>query len=126
MEQKNAAYLAKWDQELRTIDYQHIRDLSESRRTEVTNRVESIRQRYSENQAAVEPLISYLEDIRTALSTDPTVGGIASLKGIVQNADANAAKVQTALDALTAELTNSSVGMSSMVYQARSPLDSGP
>src|SRR5690349_21239572 len=42
MEQKSAAYLPAWDQQLQTIDYQHIRDLSETRRNEVTNRLEVV------------------------------------------------------------------------------------
>jgi hypothetical protein len=117
MQEKNAAYLQAWDQQLQTIDYQHIRDLSEARRAEVTNRVEAVNRRYQESQAAVQPLISYLLDIRKALSTDLTPGGLESLKGIVQNATDNVAKVQTALEALTSELTNSSARMTSVAYQ---------
>jgi hypothetical protein len=118
MEQKSAAFLADWDRQLQTIDYQHIRELSDTRRTEVTNRVAAINQRYGESQAAVQPLISYLEDIRRALSIDLTPAGLESLKGVTQNAQNNMAKVQTALDALTDELTNSSAHMSSVAYQA--------
>lgn len=117
MQEKNAAYLQAWDQQLQTIDYQHIRDLSEARRADVTNRVEAVNRRYQESQAAVQPLISYLLDIRKALSADLTPGGLESLKGIVQNANDNVAKVQTALEALTAELTNSSARMASVAYQ---------
>ena len=118
MQEKNAAYIQAWDQQLQTIDYQHIHDLSEARKTEVTNRVEAVNRRYQESQAAVQPLISYLLDIRKALSTDLTLGGIESLRGIVQNANDNVLKVQTALAALTAELTNSSARMASVASQA--------
>lgn len=116
MQEKNAAYLLAWDQQLQTIDYQHIRDLSEARRSEVTNRVETVNRRYQESQDAVQPLISYLLDIRKALSTDLTPAGLDSLKGIVGNATNNVAKVQTALEALTTELTNSSARMASVAY----------
>ena len=116
--EKNAAYFQAWDRQLQTIDYQHIRELSEAREREVTNRVEAVNHRYEENQAAVQPLISYLLDIRSALSTDLTPGGLEALKGIVQNANDNVVKVQAALDALTAELTNSSARMASVAYQA--------
>jgi hypothetical protein len=44
------------------------------------------------------------------------------MRSVVQNANDNVAKVQTALDALTAELANSSAGMSSMAYEANQPL----
>lgn len=117
MEQKSQAYIQAWDQQLQTIDYQHIRDLSEARRNEVTNRLEAISRRYHESQAAIQPLISYFLDIRRALSADLTGAGLESLRGIAQNANDNVAKVQTALDALTAELTNSSARLSSVAYQ---------
>ena len=118
MEQKNAAYLAEWDRQLAAIDYGHIHEISESRRTAVTNNLEAIRRRYQESQAAVQPLISYLLDIRRALSADLTVDGLEALKGVAQNANNNVAKVQTALDGLSHELTASSAGMSSVAYQA--------
>lgn len=123
--EKNAAYFQAWDQQLQTIDYQHIRELSQARRSEVTNRLDEVNRRYYESQAAVEPLLSYLQDIRRALSTDLTPGGLEALKPIVQNANDNAVKVQTALDALTAALTNSSARMASVIYQNQNaPQDS--
>jgi len=115
--EKNAAYFQAWDRQLQTIDYQHIRELSEARKSEVTNRIAAVNQRYEESKAAMQPLISYLQDIRGALSTDLTPGGLEALKGIVQNANDSAVKVQTALDALTAELTKSSERMVSVAYQ---------
>lgn len=118
MEQKNAAYLAEWDRQLAAIDYGHIHEISEARRTAVTNNLDAIQRRYQESQAAVQPLISYLLDIHRALSADLTIGGLEALKGVAQNANENVAKVQTALDALTNELTSSSAGMSSVAYQA--------
>jgi hypothetical protein len=118
---KSAAYLQAWDRQLQTIEYQHIRDLSDARRIEVTNREDAINRRYQESQAAIQPLIKYLEDIREALSTDLTPAGIDSMKNVVQNANDNIAKVQTALDALTSELTNSSAHLSSVAYQASQP-----
>jgi hypothetical protein len=119
MESKSAAYVEAWNRQLQSIDYQHIRDLSEARRIEVTNRVDAINRRYNESQAVVQPLISYFEDIRKALSTDLTPAGLESLKEVVQNANQNVAKVQTALDALSTELTDSSAKMSSIAYRAK-------
>jgi hypothetical protein len=118
MEEKNAAYLAEWDKQLAAIDYGHIHEISEARRTSVTNSLDAIQRRYQESQAAVQPLISYLLDIRRALSADLTMGGLEALKGVAQNANNNVAKVQTALDALRTELTTSSAGLSSVAYQA--------
>src|SRR5258708_23160277 len=121
MEEKNAAYLAEWNRQLTAIDYGHIHEISEARRTESTNRLDAIQRRYHESQAAIQPLITYLVDIRRALSTDLTMAGLDSLKSVVQNANENVTKVQTALDALTTELTTSSARLSSVAYQANPP-----
>lgn len=118
MELKSAAYVEAWDQQLQAIDYQHIREISQARRTEVTNRLETINQRYRDSQSVVQPLISYFEDIRKALSTDLTPAGLGSLKEVVQNANNNVSKVQMALDALATELTDSSSRLSSIAYSA--------
>jgi hypothetical protein len=118
MELKNAAYVAEWDRQLQAIDYGHIHELSEARRNEVTNRMEAVERRYHESQEAIVPLISYLLDIRRALSADLTTAGLQSMRTVAQNANDNVVKVQTALDALTTELTNSGAQMSSIAYQA--------
>lgn len=118
MAQKGVEYFQAWDKQLQEIDYQHVRDLSSARRTEVTNRFTTIEQRYQESQAAVDPLITYLQDIRTALNTDLTPAGVESLKGVVQNADSSADKLRTALQALTVELVNSSTRFASVSQPA--------
>ncbi|HZR20174.1 MAG TPA: DUF2959 family protein [Verrucomicrobiae bacterium] len=121
MEAKNAAYVAEWDRQLQAIDFGHIHELSEARRNEVTNRMDAIERRYHDSQEAMVPLITYLLDIRRALSIDLTTAGLESMKGVVQNANDNVAKVQMALDSLTTELTTSSARMSSMAYQPNQP-----
>lgn len=118
METRNAAYLQSWDKRLAGIDYEHVRNISQSRRAEVGTRFEAVRQRYQESQAVVQPMISYLRDIRTALNSDLTMEGVASVKGIVQNAEQNATKVQTALGALANELSNSGARLASISLRA--------
>ena len=63
----------------------------------------------------MESLISYLQDIRTALSTDLTAGDIQSEKPLTDNAQENARKVQSALDRRSDELTASGARMSSVM-----------
>ncbi len=117
MAQRNTAYLAAWDKTLQEIDYEHIRQLSETRKGEVSQRFQAVNQKYRDSQEAVQPLIAYFRDIRTALSTDLTAGGIQSLKEIAENAGRNASKVQTALATLHDELTASGIKLSSIVPQ---------
>jgi hypothetical protein len=119
MVRKGDVYFESWNKNLETIDYEHIRDLSASRRTEVTNRFAEIDRRYRESQAAVQPLITYLQDIRTALNSDLTQAGIKSLAGVMQNADASAEKVRGALRALSHELVSSSSTLASYTQPAK-------
>jgi len=112
---KSADYFETWDKETTTIKFDAVRDQSVSRKTQVSNEFSTVNQRYRENQAVMEPLISYLQDIRTALSTDLTAGGIQSVKSLADNAQQNARKVQVALARLSDELTASGTRMSSVM-----------
>jgi len=112
--QKSAEYFDSWDKQTATIKYEVVRDQSVSRKTQVSNEFNTVNERYRENQAVIEPLISYLQDIRTALSTDLTSGGIQSVRGLAQNAEQNARKVQVALARLSDELSDSGARMSSI------------
>jgi len=112
---KGAAYFQSWDRQLGAIDYEYIRTLSQTRRTEATNHFADVTRRYQENQQVVQPVVSYLKDIRTALGSDLTLAGVQSMKDVVANAEQNAAKVQTALASLVTDLNNSSAKLSSSV-----------
>jgi hypothetical protein len=121
MEKTNNDYLAAWDKQIAAIDFEHIRELSQARKTEVANRFEAVNQRYQESQEVMRPVISYFHDIQTALEADLTKGGLDSMKSIVQNAEENAVRVQTALGSLRSELADSGVHMSSIAYQDTPP-----
>jgi inorganic triphosphatase YgiF len=112
--QKSADFFESWDKKTADIKYEAVRDQSVSRKTQVSDEFNTVNSRYRENQSVIEPLISYLEDIRTALSTDLTMGGIQSVKTLADNAAQNAQKVQTALARLSDELYDSGARMSSV------------
>jgi recombinational DNA repair ATPase RecF len=119
MQHRHADYFALWDKQLATMSYEVVRQRSQERKTEVTNHFETVKNRYQEAQSAVQPLIFYLQDVRTALGADLTSGGLDSVKPIVSNAGQNAEKVKTALAQLSAELAASSTQMSSMIATAQ-------
>jgi len=121
IELKNAAYFAAWDQQAASIHYGIIREQSENRKAEVTNRFYSLNSRYEEAQSVVRPLINYFNDIRTALSVDLTSGGLESVKSIVSNADQNSRKVQMALAHLAEDLRASGTSMSSLAIRNPPP-----
>lgn len=116
-DKKSQEYFQTWDKQVANIHYEAVRDLSVSRKTQVSDELNTVDQRYRQNQGVVEPLISYLRDIRTSLSVDLTAGGIASVKPLVENARENARKVQSALAQLSDDLADSGTKMSALVSQ---------
>jgi hypothetical protein len=119
--QKNAAYFESWDKDLATMNYEAVRNRSQERKSEVTANFDSVYRRYQEAQTTIHPLLEYFEDIRKALSTDLTVGGLEAMKPTVANVNENAAKVQTALARLADDLAASGAKMSSVAAQNRQP-----
>jgi hypothetical protein len=110
---KSEAYLTEWEKQLGTINYEYIRERSQSRREEVRGQFDTLQRRYQEAQAAVDPLINYLRDIRVALASDLTTGGVEAIRNITANAQDNARKVQTALGNLDSDLQTTSQRLSS-------------
>jgi hypothetical protein len=115
MQQKSKVYFDAWDQELATMKFGAVRESSENRKAAVLDHFNRVHSRYETDQAVARPLILYLSDIRRALETDLTAGGLAAVKNVVSTADANANKLQTALSQLTGELAESGMQFSSIV-----------
>ena len=117
VQKKNAEYFEAWDRELAQMNYEYVRKSSEARKTEVTTQLATISQRYIETGEVVGPLVAYLEDIRKALRSDLTPGGLVAVKNVVANAQENASKVQIVLSQLAADLSVSGDRMSSVAFQ---------
>jgi hypothetical protein len=117
MEQKHAAYIETWNKEIAGMNYEYIRTRSEERKKEVTNGFDDVSRRAHEAESAVQPLITYLQDIRKALSADLTIGGLEAVKEIANHAEENTGKVRVALANLSKELTAASARMSSVAVQ---------
>lgn len=101
---RRAAYFTVWEKEIPTIQDPAMRSLSEARKAEVSSQFDAANRRYDEARNALEPLITYLQDIRKALSTDLTRDGLVAIKPSVFNANERARQAQTALAQSAAEL----------------------
>jgi hypothetical protein len=121
LEQRSVAYLAAWENELSTMTYEVIRSQSDARKMYVARQMSDLQQRYDETSEVVRPLIAYLEDIRKALRSDLTLGGVESIRTIAGKADDNVRKVQVALARLADELAQSSIQISSAAPKSPSP-----
>lgn len=101
---KSAAYFKEWDAQIAKMQSDEVRGLSQYRRTEVTNRVETACNHLAEAQGEVNPLVMRFKDIRKALGTDLTTDGINSMRTAMPAAEQELAKAHSTLEALTSEL----------------------
>lgn len=98
------AYFDLWEKEILTIQDPAMQNLSDDRKTEVSNQYIAAKRRYAETGNIVQPLIVYLQDIRKTLSTDLTRDGLMTIKPSVSTANQRAQQVETALVQSVAEL----------------------
>ena len=109
----NSAYFDAWNAQLTTITNADVRSRNEARRGDVINQFNAALKQYTEAQGALGSLVDYLQDIRRALSTDLTAGGVEAVKPLVSTGSANASKVQSGLTQSRANLSALSTAMSS-------------
>jgi hypothetical protein len=116
-QKKGAAYLAAWDAELAQMNYELVRNQSQARREKVGRSLTSLNQRFEEAAEASGPLVTYLGDLRKALGSDLTRGGLDSVKSIAENARKNADNVLHALQGVETELKSLSQQLSTGASQ---------
>lgn len=112
MQASGADYFRSWDEELAKINNEDIRYRSTSRKNAVAARFERVRVTYVQTKSAFVPFLSDLKDIRTALATDLTPGGIASVKTIANQAGDNVPPLRESLGNLEAEFKALGVALS--------------
>jgi len=113
MQAQGAAYFQQWDTDLATIQNEDIRSRSTDRKNRVAARFDRVRASYAHTRDAFVPFMSRLTDIRTALATDLTAGGLASVKSTANEAKSDAAPLREALRDLSAEFTALGLSLSS-------------
>jgi len=117
MSRKRDAYFEIWDKEIATISNPEIRQVSESRRTEVSDQFEKLSSQYDDAQNKLSPLIEYLKDIRKSLSADLTRQGLAATQPSVAKANERAGEVRTALTQSATDLDTLSARIASFRVQ---------
>jgi len=112
MREQGADYCQKWDVELAKIQNDDIQTQSSDRKNAVSARFEKVRVSYAQTTANFAPFMSDLKDIRTALATDLTAGGIASVKSLASKADEKVPQLRESLIRLSAEFKSLGVSIS--------------
>ena len=112
MQGQGANYFRSWDQELAKINNEDIRSRSTERKNAVSARFERVRVTYAQTKSAFAPFLSDLKDIRTALATDLTTGGLASIRTVANQARDKAPPLREALSELELDFQNLGVSLS--------------
>ena len=113
MQTQGADYFRSWDTELAKIQNEDIRSRSSDRKNAVAARFDKVRVSYVQTKAAFIPFMSDLKDIRTALATDLTADGIASVKSFANKANKNSTPLRESLTDLEADFKALGVALSS-------------
>ncbi len=106
------AYFEKWDQQAATIQNEDIRSRSVARKAEVSERFDRIRANYEKARTSFTPLISDLNDIQRALSTDLTADGIKAVAPLATKANQSAQPLHESLGKLAEDFSALGTAMS--------------
>ncbi|MBW8781215.1 MAG: DUF2959 family protein [Verrucomicrobia bacterium] len=112
MQTQGADYFRNWDTELAKIQNEDIRTRSSDRKNAVAARFDKVRVSYVQTKAAFIPFMSDLKDIRTALATDLTAEGIASVKSVANKANENVIPLRESLTDLEADFKALGIALS--------------
>jgi hypothetical protein len=108
-------YFKNWDQQLAEIKNEDIKNRSAERKNQVMKEFTDIKLAYTKASMAYRPFMADLRDVQSALRTDLTAGGVASVKGSADKAKAAGADLKTTVDALGKEFSDLGVAMGSVV-----------
>jgi hypothetical protein len=89
-------YFKVWEKKIETIEDPGTRSMSENRKLQVSNQFYDAIRQYGKAEADLESLINYLNDLRKALSTDLTSGGLAAIQQSLSEANTRAQRVESA------------------------------
>jgi outer membrane murein-binding lipoprotein Lpp len=112
MQAQGASYFRTWDEELAKIQNEDIRSRSADRKNVVAGRFDKVRISYVKTKAAFVPFMSDLKDIRTALATDLTVAGVASIKSTANTAQHNVTPLRESMTELETDFKALGVSIS--------------
>lgn len=111
MKSKGQAYFKEWDAELAKINNEDIKTRSADRRTDVEQSFQRLSDASQKLKSVYQPLMSDLQDIRTALNNDLTPAGVQNIKPIAERVISEAAQVKDAAGQVSAEFSALGVKM---------------
>lgn len=104
MQARGDAYFQQWETQLSSVQNEKIRTLARERKVKLQEAFGNIKKSAQGAKDTFPTFLSDLKDLRTLLSTDLTVQGIASAKSVFKKTKSEGLEVQKHLDELEAEL----------------------
>lgn len=105
-------YFKNWDEDLAKINNEDIRSRSTERKHIMAARFEKVRINYEQAKGELALFISNLTDVRTALASDLTVGGIGSIEDASEDSQYKAKQIHKTLIRLEEDFRDLSESMS--------------
>jgi hypothetical protein len=113
MRLEGLAYFQKWNEERAEIQDGPLRIRSFDRKIAVGTQFEDVWSSYAESKSEFDPFMSDLKDIRTALGTDLTHGGLDSIRSLANKANSTGRPLRESLVRLSEQLKNFGADLSS-------------
>lgn len=105
-------YFKSWDEDLAKIKNEDIRSRSTERKHIMAARFEKVRINYEQAKGEVATFLSNLTDIRTALASDLTAGGLDSIEDATEDSEYKAKQLKKILSRLQEDFKDLSASMS--------------
>lgn len=118
MQTQGDAYFQNWEAELANIQSNDIQSRSRDRKQAMAKQFREVSDGYARTRDELTPFVSDLIDIRTALGTDLTEGGLNSLNGLLKTANREAASLRKSMIQLSAAFKDIGVSLSPAVPSA--------
>lgn len=103
MRADGTVYFDSWEAEIAKIQSNDIQSRSRERKDEMVNDFRAVSAEYAQTRDELEPFMSDLIDIRTALATDLTSAGLSSLDGLLKSANRDAGSLRDSMVQLSSE-----------------------
>jgi uncharacterized phage infection (PIP) family protein YhgE len=111
MRDKGNEYFKNWDEQLAQISNEDIKKRSTERKGKVQKEFIDVNNSYTQFENALNPFMSHLKDIQTALRTDLTVGGVSVVQNAANDANHEAKPLKKSLDELVKQFRELSTTM---------------
>lgn len=105
-------YFKSWDEDLTRINNEDIRSRSTERKHIMAASFEKVRINYEKAKGDLARFLSDLKDIRTALASDLTAGGLESVKETTEDSEYQAQQLQKVLKRMENDFQDLSASMS--------------